>query len=107
MYDDFSWLYFAQPIQSSPGSIEAIPLYTMEGQPSNLLVNNIHSQAFDKNVSDLPSREDEELYIPASFDDFHFKDIDPLQHSNNMENDFYEVSLQYIYCIFLGFSDML
>ena len=109
MSEDVSWAYLLEAIKSSPTPIEATPLYTREGQPSNLLVNNIPSQALDKNVFDLPSKEDEEVYIPAghNFDDFPFEGIDPQQHSNNIDKDFLEVSLQYIYCIFLGFSDML
>ncbi|KAF3960366.1 hypothetical protein CMV_014911 [Castanea mollissima] len=61
--------YLAKVLRSSPGPIEATPLY-MEGQPSSLPVNNIHGQAFDKDVSDLHSEECEKY------------------HSNNMDNDF-------------------
>ena len=97
IYEDFSRTYLAQVLQRSPGPIEATPLYTMEeGQPSNLHVDDIHGQASDKNVSDLQSEECEKVYIPAglTFEDFNFEDTDPQQHSNNMDNDISEVSLQ-------------
>ena len=103
MDDDFR-TFITQAIQSSPKTIEAMPLnnesytmggcqsnssMTMEGQPSNLFVNDNHGWAFDKNVSNLQSEEYGKVYTPLNtyFGDFDYEGIDPQQHFDNMDNE--------------------
>ncbi|XP_030946508.1 uncharacterized protein LOC115970990 isoform X2 [Quercus lobata] len=122
MDDDFFGTSSTQVLQSSPEPIETTPLtiksytmggcqssstplytmggcqsnssMTMEGQPSNLPVNDIHGQAFDKNVPDLQSEKDQKVYTPTGiyFGDFNYEDIDPQQHSINMDIDAFKMN---------------